>query len=179
MLNRFANLLLVSTSLSPILGAVAVNQYSLGKPPSASLPWLVVALLLVVICWGVLQYAAGAAQKHTLTITQIEDKDEQVLAFLLAYLLPFAASRDMLADVHWLTGAYVFAIILLVFTHARALHFNPMMGLLGYQFYNLRDGDGVPVLLISRSELCLAPHELRSVRLAHDIYLQIGDADAR
>ena len=103
MLNWFAKVLLVSTSLSPILGAVAVNQYTLGKPLFVWLPWLLAALLLVFICWGLLHYAARAAQKHTLKITQFDDKDKEVLAFLLAYLLPFAAAKDMLADVHWLS----------------------------------------------------------------------------
>ena len=175
MLNRFANLLLVSTSLSPILGAVAVNQYSLGKPLHLWLPWLVVALFLVLICWGILKYVARAAQKHTLKITQFEDKDKEVLAFLLAYLLPFVAAKDILTDVHWVTGAYVFAIILLVFAHARAIHFNPIMGMLGYHFYSLKDGDGVSVLLISRVELRRVGMEIQTVRLAHDIFLRIGD----
>lgn len=178
MLNWFAKALLVSTALSPIFGAVAVNQFALGRPLSAWLPWLVVALMLVFICWGLLRYAAGAVQTHMLKIAQFEDKDKEVLAFLLAYLLPFAAAKDMLADVHWLTGAYVFAVILLVFTHARAFHFNPMMGLLGYHFYSLKDGDGVSVLLISPKELRRAGGEVQTVRLAHDIYLQIGGTDA-
>lgn len=178
MLNWFAKVLLVSTSLSPILGAVAVNQYTLGKPLFVWLPWLLAALLLVFICWGLLHYAARAAQKHTLKITQFDDKDKEVLAFLLAYLLPFAAAKDMLADVHWLTGAYVFAIMLLLFTHARAFHFNPIMGLLGYHFYSLKDGDGFSMLLISRCELRRAGSEVHTVRLAHDIYLQIGGTDA-
>lgn len=178
MLNWFARLLLVSTALSPILGAVAVNQYTLGKPLATWLPWLLVALLLVFICWGLLRYAARAVQRHTLKIAQFEDKDKEMLAFLLAYLLPFAAAKDMLVEVHWLTGAYVFAIILLVFTHARAFHFNPMMGLLGYHFYSLKDGDGISMLLISPHELRRAGGEMQAVRLAQDIYLQIGDADA-
>lgn len=179
MLNWFAKLLLVLTSLSPILGAVAVNQYTRGKPLSAWLPWLVMALLLVFICWGLLRYTARAAQKHTLKIAQFEDKDKEMLAFLLAYLLPFAAAKDMLADVHWLTGAYVFAIILLVFMHARAFHFNPMMGLLGYHFYSIKDGEGISMLLISRCELRRAGGEVETVRLANDIYLQIGAKNVR
>ena len=43
----------------------------------------------------------------------------------------------------------------------------------------LKDGDGVSVLLISRSELRRAVSEVHTVRLAHDIYLRIGDPDAR
>lgn len=177
MLNRFAKLLLVSTSLSPVLGAIAVNQYALDKPVSSWLPWLVAAMMLVFICWGLLKYAAQAAQRVALRITQFEANDREVLAFLLAYLLPLVTAKDMLADVHWLTGTYVLAIILLVFTHARAYHFNPMMGMLGYHFYSLKDGDGASVLLISRSELRRAGSDVTAVRLAYGIYLQIGSTN--
>lgn len=83
MLNRFAKFLLVATSLSPILGAVAVNQYSLGKAPSVWVPWLVVALLLIFICWGLLRYAAHAAQTHTLKITHSRIKTRKCWRFSL------------------------------------------------------------------------------------------------
>ena len=173
-LNRFAKLLLISTSLSPVLGGVAVNQASLSKPMSAWLPWLVAALLLVFVCWGLLRHAASAAQTHTLTIAQFEGNDKEVLAFLVAYLLPFVAAKDVLAEVHWLTGAYVFALILLVFTNARAYHFNPVMGLLGYHFYSIKNSEGASVLLISRLELRRTDAEVKTVRITHGIYLQTG-----
>ena len=41
MLNRFAKFILVSTALSPVLGAVAVNQFANGKDWSDWTPWLV------------------------------------------------------------------------------------------------------------------------------------------
>lgn len=177
MLNRFSHLLLVLTSLSPILGAVAVNQYSLGRPLRDWLPWLATAFLLVIICWGLLQYAARAAQKYTIQIGEFEDKDKEVLAYLLAYLLPLAAVKDSLADVHWLTDIYVFLVILLVFAHARAFHFNPVMGLLKYHFYSVKESHGATVLLISRAPLRRLGTEIRAVQLAYDIYLHIGESD--
>lgn len=178
MLNRFAKFLLVCSSLSPMLGAVAVNQLALGKPLLGWLPWVVIALLLVFICWGLLQYAAKNTQTHKLKIEQFEDNDKEVLAFLLAYLLPLVSVKDTVAEIHWLTGAYVLVIILLVFTHARAFHFNPIMGLMGYHFYSLKSGDGMSLLLISRSELRRSGNELDTVCLAHNIYLHTGVADA-
>lgn len=177
MLNRFSHILLVSTSLSPILGAVAVNQYSLGRPLLEWLPWLATAFLLAVVCWGLLRYAAHAAQKHIMEIEEFEDKDKEVLAYLLAYLLPLAAVKDSLADVHWLTDVYVFLIILLVFAHARAFHFNPVMGLLKYHFYSIKDSDGASVLLISRTPLRRSGAEIITVQLAYDIYLHVGESD--
>jgi len=176
MLNRFSHLLLVATSLSPILGAVAVNQYSLGRPSSEWLPWIATSVLLIVICWGLLAYAARAAQKHEMKVLEFEDKDKEVLAYLLAYLLPLAAVKDSLADMHWLTDIYVFVVILVVFTHARAFHFNPVMGLLKYHFYSVKNSNGASVLLISRAPLRRAGVEIEAVQLAWDIYLQVGES---
>jgi len=178
MLNRLAKFLLVATSLSPILGAVAVNQFSLGKSWSSWFPWLAAAILLVLICWLLLQYAAKNAQKHLFRIAQFESSDKEVLAFLLAYLLPFISAKDMAFEGQWMTGAYILAIIFLVIAHAGAFHFNPVMGLLGYHFYGVKSNEGMSQLLISKAELRRAGKEIETVRLAHNIYLHTGGKDA-
>lgn len=178
MLNRFAKFLLVATSLSPVLGAVAVNQIAIGKYWQSWLPWLVAALLLVFICWLLLRYAAKNAQKQILQIEKFESNDKEVLPFLLTYLLPFISSKNMAFEGQWLTGTYILAIIFVVIAHAGALHFNPVMGLLGYHFYGVKNSDDVSLLLISRVELLRPSKEVKTVRLAHNIYLHIGDVDA-
>jgi len=60
MLNRFAKFLLVATSLSPLLGAMAVSQFALGKPWTVWLPWL--AVILVTPLCGVTHPAALRAE---------------------------------------------------------------------------------------------------------------------
>lgn len=178
MLNNFARFLLVSTSLAPILGAVAVNQFARGEPWTRWAWWLVAAVLLVALCWLMLQLAASSAQKHAVRVKEFERNDQEVLAFLLAYLLPFVAGENMAFTGEWLTGAYILGIIFLVIAHAGALHFNPVMGLLGYHFYAVRNGDGVSQLLISKAELRRPGGEVQTVRLAHHIYLHTGGKDA-
>ena len=179
MLSRFAKFLLVATSLSPVLGAVAVNQFTLGRPWLIWLPWLAVALLLVLICWLLLRYTSRNGQKHRFRIDEFESNDKEVLAFLLAYLLPFISSTNMAFNGQWLTGAYVLAVIFLVIAHAGAFHFNPVMELLGYHFYGVKSSDGVSQLLISKDELRRSGKEVQTVRLAHNIYLHTGGVDAR
>lgn len=175
MLNTFARFLLVSTSLAPVLGAVAVNQIAHREPWLSWGAWLGAALLLVFLCWAMLHYAANNAQKHDFHIKEFEQNDKEVLAFLLAYLLPFVSQENMAFTGEWLTGAYVLGIIFLVIAHAGAFHFNPVMGLLGYHFYGVKNGDGVSRLLISKNELTRPGKELRTVRLAHGIYLDTGE----
>ncbi|MEW6400190.1 MAG: hypothetical protein AB1649_00225 [Chloroflexota bacterium] len=178
MLNTFAKFLLVSTSLSPVLGAVAVNQFAHNQPLTSWGPWLVVALLLVFLCWALLRYSAKNAQKHVFLIKEFERNDQEILAFLLAYLLPFVSKENMAFTGEWMTGAYILAIIFLVIAHAGAFHFNPVMGLLGYHFYAAKDGEGVSSLIISKQELRRPGKEIQTVKLAHNIYLHKGGVDA-
>ena len=178
MLNNFAKFLLMATSLSPVLGAVAVNQFARHEPWTRWGGWLGAALLLVFLCWALLQYSARNAQHHPFHIKEFERNDTEVFAFLLAYLLPFVSSTDMAFTGEWLTGAYIFAVIFLVFAHAGAFHFNPVMGLLGFHFYYVKNVDGVSHLLISKAELRRPGKDVQTVRLAHGIYLQTDGSDA-
>lgn len=178
MLNAFAKFLLVSTSLSPVLGAVAVNQLEQNQSWTSWFPWLVVAALLIFLCWALLLYATKNAQRHSFRIREFENTDKEVLAFLLAYLLPFVSSDNMAFTDDWLTGAYILAIIFLVITHAGAFHFNPVMGLLGYHFYAVKNNEGVSDLLISKDKLRRTNEDMQTVRLAHNIYLHTGSGDA-
>lgn len=178
MINTFAKFLLVSTSLSPLLGAVAVNQFARGEPAAHYGAWLAAALLLVLLCWLVLRYASKNAQQEAYLVKEFERNDKEVLAFLVAYLLPFLSTDKMGFAADWLTGAYVLLIIFLVIAHAGAFHFNPVMGLLGYHFYAVKNEDGVSHLLISRAELRRPGQEVQTVRLAHNIYLHTEVANA-
>lgn len=178
MLNTFAKFLLVSTSLSPLLGAVAVNQFARGEPPVQWGAWLAITLLLVCLCWALLSYAAGSAQKHVFHIKEFERDDKEVLTFLITYLLPFLSTEKMGFAGDWLTGAYILGIIFLVIAHAGAFHFNPVMGLLGYHFYEVKDQAGVSNLLISKAELRRPGQEVQTARLTQNIYLYTGIKDA-
>lgn len=178
MLNTFSKFLLVSTSLSPLLGAVAVNQFARGEPASRYGAWLAVALVLIALCWALLRYASKSAQKHAYRIKEFERKDKEVLAFLVTYLLPFLSTEKMGFAGDWLTGAYVLLIIFLVIAHAGAFHFNPVMGFLKYHFYAVQNENGVSHLLISRTELHRPGQEIQTVRLAHNIYLYTEAANA-
>jgi hypothetical protein len=160
-----------------MLGAVAINQIAHGRPWLHWLPWLVSAIGLAIICWLVLLYAAGNGEKHILQIKEFEDKDKEVLAFLLTYLLPFLATDKLEFKGEWITGVYIMTIIIMTIVHAGAFHFNPVMGLL-YHFYSVKDGDGVSSLLISRYPVRKIGEPIETVRLAHNIYLERGKKDA-
>jgi hypothetical protein len=101
-MNYLAKLLLIATSLSPLLGAVAINQYVHSEPYWWA--WLAVGGLLVFICWALLRHMGKKIQSNSFTIISFEGNDKEVLAFLLTYLLPFIASEKLAFTGEWMTG---------------------------------------------------------------------------
>ena len=179
MLNIFAKCLLVSTSLSPVLGAIAISQFERGEPWTIWIWWLGVALLLVALCWALLKYAATKAQKHLFFIKEFERRDQELLTFLFIYLLPFVRPGNSTLGSEWLTSTYILLIIIIAIAQAGAFHFNPVMRLLfGYRFYAAKDEGGVSNLLISKEDLRRPAIEVQTVRLAWNIYLHRGESDA-
>ena len=177
-MSRLAKYLLVSTALSPILGAVAVDQIANGKPWTMWGWWLGLALLLVLVCHGLLRYAARNVQRQTVRIVEIEHNSQEMLAFLIAYLFPFLSSKNFLFTDQWTTGVYILVVLCVVLAHAGALHFNPVMGLIGYHFVGMKDEHGVSRVLISKKEISRTGASVQAVRLGHHIYLEVGDGDA-
>ena len=176
----FAKCLLVSTSLSPVLGAVAISQFESGAPWTTWVWWLVAGICLVGMCWALLKYAARNLETDLLYIQEFERRDQEMLTFLFIYLLPFLRSADPTFANNWLTGIYILAIIILAIAHAGAFHFNPVMRLFfGYRFYSVRGRNGVSNLLISRMELRKTGEEVRTVGIAQNVYLFVGDSNAR
>lgn len=178
MLSFIAKCLLVSTSLSPVLGAMAVSQYERGEPWTSWTGWLAVAFPLVALCWTLLKYAAKKAQKYTLYIQAFERKDQEMLTFLFIYLLPFVRPGGATFASEWITSVYILAIIIPAIVHAGAFHFNPVMRLFGYRFYAVKNKHGVSNLLISKKNLRQPGKEVQTVKLDWNVYLHIGGSDA-
>lgn len=169
MMNSFAGLLLMLTSMAPVLGGVAISQYTIGRSPW---PWIMAVASLVSVCATLMSYARRNGEQRELVIAECEQNDKEVLAFLLTYLLPLASTKDILEGLNWMTALYVYALILMVFTHARAFHFNPLLGLLRYHFYAVKDSHGKTALLISKNDR-MKGESITVVSWAKDVYLEV------
>ena len=196
MLNSPAKCLLTLTSLAPVLGALFVSSLDQNEPWKNGLhylivallrePWkngfhyLIVAFLFFILCWLLLdKYASKELEIEPLHIKEFDRRDMEMLTFLLIYLLPFIQSADPLFARGWLTNIYVISIITLVFVDVGAFQFNPMMRLIGYRFYIMKNQEGISYLLISKKPLNETGIEVPVVRISHDIYLYTGDKNAQ
>jgi len=173
MLNKFAKIMLVATSLAPVLGAFGMISYSSNHSIWLAARWFLCAALLLFICWLILQYVTERGEKEPLTIRSFRNVDREVLTFLLIYLLPLIA-KDSLPEFQISVSIYVFLIITWAVYHSNAFFFNPLLGLLGYHFYAVESLDGVPHVLITRDTIRVPSAELEVIQLFDHTYLVVG-----
>ena len=91
-MSRTAKLLLVATSLAPALGAFALIAWQ-KHGWQTGLPFVVVAVLLVILCYLLKLYPETHGERRTLEITSVESTDKESLAFIIAYLFPILTDK--------------------------------------------------------------------------------------
>lgn len=174
MFNRFAKALLVATALAPVLGAFGINALSHGKQWPELVGWFGTAIGLVVLSVLLLLFASKEGEVHTLAIKRIRSSDREILAFLLAYLLPLMAEDTLGFSGDTPTLIYVFALIFLAVYHSNAYHFNPLLGLCGYHFYDVETADDMSFLLITRHTIRQQSLTRDTVQITDYMFLDVG-----
>jgi RsiW-degrading membrane proteinase PrsW (M82 family) len=102
-----------------------------------------------VVCLGILAVARRGLQVEPVGIKKATRLDKEALAFLVTYALPLIAQGD---DRTNLAALVVFvAVVGLVLVQLQILHVNPLLGILGYHFYEIERADGDSALVVSRS----------------------------
>jgi len=178
-MSQIAKLLLVATSLAPALGAFALIEWQKGRLLNA-VCLLVAGILLVAVCCLLILYVRRNVERQHLEITAVESTDKDSLAFLIAYLFPLFTGKfpNISEREYWLLTVYVFAIMGLTVYHSNAFHFNPILALFGYHFYQITADKGMKYLLIAREVVRVQNPDIEVVKLSDYVYLEVVPSPA-
>lgn len=172
-MSRLGKLIFVATALAPCAWAYSVNLYSQNNISEARL-WFAIGLGLWLICWLILEGSKRLHQRRPLVTKKIKLADKEILAFVLAYLLPLASTIHIGFKGDVLTAVYVYAVIALCVFHANAFTFNPLLALLGYHFYEIECDNNMTYLLLSRHTLTASELTLTVVQFDDYIFIDMG-----
>lgn len=172
MLSKFAKSLLAATSLSPVLLVLSINRLAFGDYWTA-MWWVVSAVLLFLVFLFLLFVATKKLQVVTVRAFTIQHTDKEVLAFLIAYLLPVIAKETFDTAKDPFTTMVVFIIIFVTIYHSNSFHFNPLLAMVGYHFYVFRTDHSVPLMLITKRSIRKEPEDVEVVQLSDFIYLEV------
>jgi len=151
MLNQVAKLLLVSTSLAPILITWAFADWRSRGWHSSQAMLLFVAATLAVCAMVIMRAASSRIDAISFRATSLKTADTEVFGFIVAYLHPLVSVR--VGDFDIVLMAFVGLLLGLVVWNTNTYSVNPLLGLVGYHFYEVANSDGVTFLFVSRRDL--------------------------
>lgn len=151
MLSKTAKLFLVATSLAPIFLTLWFIDFSKRWDWSDGLTYLIAALLLTIICWVLLLLAKTRLEKLPLEINSVRTADKEIVGFILVYLLPLINETSVKVNPKVL--GFVMALFFIVVLTSHSYHFNPLIGFLGYHFYEVTLSGEISYVLISKQNI--------------------------
>ncbi len=144
---HFIRMFFAATSLAPLILVIGV---SFSEDKSSYIYFfcgLILCLLLIFICCAILKRFAKQMPKSNRVIKTIERKDNDILAYLFIFLLPFIRSDNSMLGNQPITTIFCVVIILAIIANIGAYYFNPVLRLLGYHVYFIEIEDAQGILL--------------------------------
>ena len=170
-------LLLTVSSLAPIgfvllAGLLWARQLNWNYLVVIGVPTVLAAIL----AWFVWIWAVKRVPVRILAVREVRSADRDALAFLLTYALPIVAIKNI-NDLHTFNGGALAAFTCFAFVvvyKLNLMHVNPLLGLVGFHFYEIQGKSGRTYLYVGKG---LGPDgdELRVRWLSEDICVEAGD----
>ncbi|SAI26211.1 Uncharacterised protein [Bordetella ansorpii] len=151
MLGRLVRILLALTAVAPLSIPLAYLYARQQQFLWAALA-LAGCLALGGLAWIIIVQASRRLEPLPIAIVKAKSADKEVLAFFIAYALPLIFRNPVSAPS---LDGWLFAMLLLVFVlwSTHTLQVNPVLGLLGFHFYEAEAQGGITYLLITRREI--------------------------
>jgi hypothetical protein len=172
MLSGFAKLALVGTSLAPVLITLAWVRYVDGHAWPEGASYLLAAGATVLLCVLLIKAARTQLEVVPFSARSVRTADAEIVGFVLAYLLPLveAGGVAIRGEIFW----FVVAILAAIIWSTNAYHVNPLLGMLGYHFYEVTTDAEVTFVLITRRSLRQSGRVTRAVQLTEYMVLDVG-----
>lgn len=152
MLSKLAKGMLVTTSFAPILLTFAFVEVLQEGLTLLAVTLVLTTAALVAVCLLTLRFVSSKFERLRFPITAVKAADTESVGYVVAYLLPLVNAGGPAVNL-WVL-LFVLFIFLITVWGTNAYHFNPLLGILGYHFYEVTTDSNVTFLLIS-------PHDVR------------------
>lgn len=170
-LSKFAHLLLVLTALAPV--SLVYGLAMVPTQPRDGATWVGVTVGLVLLCLLIVRGASERGQRDLVNIKAAKNVDKEVLAFLITYALPLVSRHEAIGP--WAFWAFI-GMVAAVLYQAELVHVNPLLGMLGYRFFEVEGDDGRASLLVTRFRHSVGVGPRSVIQLSTTLWLESVDA---
>lgn len=151
MLSRLMRLLLALTAISPIFVSLAFSFATRANNVQLASLAMLGCLLLGLSCVAIIHRCQAHLERLPIKVEKAKSADKEVIGFFVAYALPLVFRGQASASLgEWTLAA---GMLLFVLWSTNSLQVNPVLGLLGYRFYEVETKEKVTFLLITKTKI--------------------------
>ena len=165
MFSKLIQLILVTTSISPVLFTLWFKEFSASGMWTSGLSWLIIAILLLVVLKFIIETAKRKLEIVPIYISEISNADKESLIFIFTYLIP-------LLEIDSKMIFFLLILFFIIIFTTNIYHFNPLLGLLGYHQYEVKLKEGTTFILITKKTLINVKQVKSVVQLTDYILLE-------
>lgn len=172
MLKRIPKLFLVGTSLAPVLLTLAfleVRTHHLW----CALDYLIGVAGLILLTKGLLHLCKFRLGKLPIKLCKAKTSDREVIGFLLAYVLPLALTSGTTPTLDGWAIVFLVGLFGVVVWGTHAYDFNPLLGLIGYHFFEVETEAGITYIVITRRSIVDVRQITEVVQLTEYVLLDL------
>jgi len=165
-----ARIVLFVSSYAPLLILFAVlKSFGPGWPSTVCVTVAVASIVLLVVGWLVTQRTFSF---NYLEFEGARSRDADVMAYVVSYVVPFAAATN--ADdtaTRWALALFA-TLIAVLYIRAAVFYVHPLLLLAGIHVYEATR-DGVPVIVLTRQRHLRQKCQLQVVRIGPNVYSEV------
>ena len=165
-MSALARLALFTSSYAPLFAVFALlNSFGAGWPSQVCL--VATAVGLVVLPLILLVTHKLAPQELKVETSQLRDGD--VAAYVVTYLVPFAAAALTTKRERIALGLFI-ALVAILYVRGELFYINPLVALAGYRLFQIVTPSGASVVLVTRRTFVSSGASLQARRLGEHVY---------
>lgn len=163
-----ARVVLFVSSYAPLLLLFAVlRSFGHGWPTTVCLGVAIGSVLALITIWMLIKTQMSV---DNAAFTETKSRDSEVMAYMVSYVVPFAAATNTDHATRW--GLALFAaIIAALYIRSAVFYVHPLLLLAGIHVYEAARND-VPVIVLTRQRFLRQSCNLRVVTLGLNVYLE-------
>lgn len=146
MLSKLLELMMVITSISPVILTLWFKEFSKEWNYKDGVIYLITFFVLIGLAYFILNLGINKLQTKPVKIRSISTADKEIISFVFAYLLP-------LMDITYSLLFFLLLLFVFIVLTTHTYHFNPVLGLFGYHYYEVSIEGGTTYILITKKTL--------------------------
>jgi hypothetical protein len=168
MLTVTARLVLFVSSYAPLLALFAIlDSFGPGWPSVLCAAVAAVSVLALWVVWTLVGRSAG----NWLVLVASRNRDSDVMAFFVTYVVPFAAAQD--ANGRTRIALAVFAVVIAaLYVRSAIFYVHPLLLLCGYHVFEATTEAGIPITLVTRQRYLRQRDTVWTTLIAPAVFLE-------